>query len=58
MTKVVISQRLSSLEDADMIILMDENGINSVGSHEDLYQNNKMYKTIYDAQSRSKEVEE
>ena len=58
MTQVVISQRLSSLEDADMIILMDENGINSVGSHEDLYQNNKMYKTIYDAQSRSKEVEE
>jgi ATP-binding cassette subfamily B protein len=58
MTKVVISQRLSSLEDADIIILMDENGINSVGSHEDLYQNNKMYKTIYDAQSRSKEVEE
>ncbi|MDD2575807.1 MAG: ABC transporter ATP-binding protein [Acholeplasmataceae bacterium] len=58
MTKVVISQRLSSLEDADMIILMDENGINSVGKHEELYQINEIYKTIYDAQSKSKEVEE
>jgi len=58
MTKVVISQRLSSLEDADVIILMDEKGIDSVGKHEELYQTNKMYKTIYDAQSKSKEVEE
>ena len=56
MTKVVISQRLSSIEDADKIILMDEAGINAVGKHNELYEQNKMYQTIYDAQSRSKEV--
>jgi len=56
MTKVVISQRLSSIEDADMIILMDEAGINAVGKHNELYENNAKYQTIYDAQSKSKEV--
>ena len=58
MTKVVISQRLSSIEDANQIILLDEHGINSIGTHEELYQHNAMYKTIYDAQSKSKEVAE
>ena len=58
MTKVVISQRLSSIEDANQIILMDEDGIHSIGTHKVLYKNNKMYKTIYDAQSKSKEVSE
>ena len=58
MTKVIISQRLSSIEDADIIVLMDENGINSAGKHDELYANNEMYKTIYDAQSQAKVVEE
>lgn len=58
MTKVVISQRLSSIEDADIIVLLDNNGINAIGKHDELYENNKMYKDIYDTQSRSKEVEE
>ncbi|HHW79512.1 MAG TPA: ABC transporter ATP-binding protein [Acholeplasmataceae bacterium] len=58
MTKVVISQRLSSIEDSDIIIIMDENGINATGAHDDLYKNNEMYKMIYDAQSQAKEVEQ
>src|SRR5690625_3040970 len=58
MTKVVISQRLSSIKDADKIILMDEFGINSVGTHNNLYKNNKMYKEIYDTQEQGKEVEQ
>lgn len=58
MTKVIISQRLSSLENSDLIIIMDENGINATGVHKDLYKNNEMYKTIYDAQSQAKEVEQ
>lgn len=57
MTKVVISQRLSSIEDADIIIIMDEKGINAIGTHEELYRDSSMYKSIYDAQSRAKEVE-
>lgn len=58
MTKVVISQRLSSIEDADTIIVMDENGINDIGTHDVLYQNNEMYRDIYDTQSKSREVEQ
>ena len=57
MTKVVISQRLSSIEDADIIVIMDDKGINAIGKHDELYKNNKMYKEIYDAQNKSKEVE-
>src|SRR5690554_485580 len=57
MTKVVISQRLSSIEDADIIVIMDDKGINAIGKHAELYKNNKMYKEIYDAQNKSKEVE-
>ncbi|NLK12013.1 MAG: ABC transporter ATP-binding protein, partial [Candidatus Phytoplasma sp.] len=56
MTKIVISQRLSSIQDANIIVIMDENGINAVGTHVELYQNNPMYQTIYDAQNKSKEV--
>lgn len=58
MTKVVISQRLSSIEDADTIIVMDENGINDIGTHDKLYNTNTMYKSIYDTQSQAKEVEQ
>lgn len=57
MTKVVISQRLSSIEKADIIIIMDENGISALGKHNELYANNEMYRTIYDAQNKAKEVE-
>ncbi|MDY0278725.1 MAG: ABC transporter ATP-binding protein [Acholeplasma sp.] len=58
MTKVVISQRLSSIETADIIVIMDEKGISAIGKHQDLYKNNKIYQTIYDAQNKAKEVEE
>ncbi|WP_084301348.1 ABC transporter ATP-binding protein [Haploplasma modicum] len=58
MTKVVISQRLSSIESANIIIIMDENGISAIGTHQELYEKNLMYKTIYDTQSKSKEVEQ
>lgn len=58
MTKVVISQRLSSIEEADIIVLLDDHGINSTGTHQELYENNKLYQDIYDAQNKAHEVEE
>lgn len=58
MTKVVISQRLSSIEDADKIVIMDNKGIAALGNHEELYKSNKMYKEIYDTQQQSREVEQ
>lgn len=58
MTKVVISQRLSSIKEADVIIILDEKGINSIGTHDDLYKSNEMYQNIYNTQQEEKEVSE
>ncbi|VEU81023.1 ABC transporter ATP-binding protein [Haploplasma axanthum] len=55
MTKVVVSQRLSSIEDADYIIILDENGINAIGNHETLFKENQIYHDVYITQKRGKE---
>lgn len=52
MTKIVVSQRVSSIEDADMIVILDDYGINQVGNHDELYKTNEIYKTVYDAQKK------
>lgn len=58
MTKIIISQRLSSLQDANLILIMGEEGIVAKGNHETLYRENKMYQTIYNTQQNEKEVME
>lgn len=55
MTKVVVSQRLSSIESADYIIVLNNNGIDGIGKHDDLYKHNKIYRDVYDVQSKGKE---
>ena len=45
-TKLIIAQRISSVQDADMIIVMDKNHIDAVGTHESLSASNKIYKEI------------
>jgi ATP-binding cassette subfamily B protein len=52
MTKIVIAQRISSIEDADQIIILDEGKINAIGTHEELLKNNKIYQDIYYTQNR------
>ncbi len=52
MTKIVVSQRISSIEDANMIIILDDEGINAIGDHEKLYQENQIYQSVYDAQKK------
>ncbi len=56
MTKIMIAQRLQSLEDANQIILLDSKGIQAIGTHQSLYASNEMYKATYDAQAKGKEV--
>ena len=51
-TKIVIAQRISSIEDADQIIIMEDGKINAVGKHEDLLKNNHIYQEIYYTQNR------
>ena len=52
MTKIVIAQRISSIEDADKIIIMDNGTINAVGTHEELLKSNKIYQEVYYSQNR------
>ena len=52
MTKIVIAQRISSIEDADKIIIMDNGKINAVGTHEELIKSNRIYQEVYYSQNR------
>lgn len=52
MTKIVIAQRISSIEDADQIIIMEDGHINAIGTHDELLKNNHIYKEIYTTQNR------
>lgn len=52
MTKIVIAQRISSIEDADQIIIMDNGTVNAIGTHEELLKNNHIYQEVYYTQNR------
>ena len=52
MTKIVIAQRISSIEDADQIIIMDNGHIDAIGTHDELLKSNKIYQEVYHTQNR------
>lgn len=49
-TKIIISQRISSVQDADRIIVLDNGMVSGFDTHENLLKNNTIYKEIYDVQ--------
>lgn len=49
-TKIIIAQRISSVQDADRIIVMDNGKINGFDTHENLLKNNIIYKEVYESQ--------
>ena len=51
MTKIVIAQRISSIEDADQIVIMDDGHIDAIGTHEELLKTNKIYQEVYYTQN-------
>lgn len=51
-TKIIIAQRISSVEDADNIIVMDNGKINGYGAHKELLKTNYIYKEIYESQTK------
>ena len=50
-TKLIIAQRISSVQDADRIIVMDEGRVNGFGTHEELLKSNAIYREVYESQT-------
>lgn len=57
-TKIIIAQRITSVMEADQIIVLDDGKITGVGTHEELLANNTEYQEIYDSQMESSKKEE
>ena len=57
-TKIIIAQRVSSVQDADMIIVMENGGISAVGDHETLMKNSEIYREVYEQQTNGGDFDE
>ena len=57
-TKLIIAQRVASVEDADRIIVMDGGRINAVGTHEELLKDNEIYRNVYFSQKKAGDDDE
>ncbi len=51
-TKIIIAQRVASVEDADQIIVLDEGEIKAIGRHEELMQSSDIYREVYESQKK------
>lgn len=55
LTKLIISQRISSIEDADRIVVLDDGKIHGIGTHEQLLKNDSIYQEVYQTQVKGGE---
>ena len=51
-TKIIIAQRIASVEHADMIIVMDEGSVSAVGTHAELIESSEIYREVYEQQTK------
>lgn len=56
-TKIIIAQRISSVQDADKIIVLDDGKISGIGTHEELLENNEIYADVYSSQMKGDDEE-
>ena len=54
-TKLIIAQRITSIQDSDMIVVLDDGKIDGVGTHEELLKNNAIYREVYNSQMKGSE---
>ncbi len=57
-TKIIIAQRIASLQDADKIIVLDEGMISGIGTHKQLLETNEIYREVYESQNKSNGAKE
>ncbi len=57
-TKIIIAQRISSIENCDRIIVMDKCKINGIGTHEELLKKNEIYREVYESQTKGSDANE
>ncbi|NMA48295.1 MAG: ABC transporter ATP-binding protein, partial [Tissierellia bacterium] len=56
-TKLIISQRIASVQDADKIIIMEDGKIDAIGTHSDLLESNNIYKEVYETQVKGESID-
>ena len=57
-TKLIIAQRISSVQDADRIIVLNNGEVNGIGTHDELMENNEIYREVYESQTKAGDFDE
>ena len=57
-TKLIIAQRVSSVQDADKIIVLNDGQIDGIGTHEELMESNAIYREVYESQQKGGDADE
>ena len=52
-TKLIIAQRISSVQDADRIIVLNNGEVNGIGTHDELMENNEIYREVFESQTKA-----